>query len=471
MRPNTNAILTAACTVVALAGPLALADDDAQWQFGGRQQSNLDQMGMRVPDPPIKAAQMDHYAKVLGMDEAQLMMAQELHTGFRDQYMREWLTYAESASDAQSLAMMTQDWQAMQTEASERRATFQKSVDERTESLLSDIRLLLTQEQEANWSRLERDRRRERYLPSMSDNGVRAMDLVAMADLLGLDDAERASLNTMLEVYASELDGALVSYISKADALDDKIDRYEKRQGEMMKLYEGDQPDMEKIMEVQQDFAELGSQLSTLTLALHKESQRVLDVNRRHTAALAREIPSHAKSEFERMTTRPAQNANPWMSGEFSRYKRSVTFLENIEQMRTAYEAQFRAMDNGSGAFEGIFQMMRAVEPLSEDQKREVELITADYESEMDAIRKEAARKAGRAADEDEQRMITVPTPRGNVTLYKMGENGWGGAWMGGGDGEQDEETQKRKAEIDQESIDRLRAILTFYQRAAIAQN
>jgi hypothetical protein len=405
------------------------------------------------------------------MDDEQLSYAQDLHTTFRDRYMTEWLTYAEASSDAQTRAMMTQDWQSVQGAQGERRAEFEKFVDGLTDELFADIRILLTREQEDNWASLERDRRRERYLPGMSDNGVRAMDLVAITDLLGLDDQTRASLDEMLEVYAAELDGALLAYISKANAVDDKIDRYEKLQMQMSTMHQqGEEPDMDKLMELQEDFAEIGSQLTDITLALHKEATRVLDVNRQHTQALAREIPSHAQSEFERMTTRPAMSANPWMSGDFSRYKRCVAFLENIEDMRGAYEGQLRAMDNGEGRFEGIVQLMRAVEPLSADQKREVEFITADYEREMDQVRKDAARKAGKE-DEDEQRMLSVPTPRGVVTLYKMSENGFGGAWFNGGDNNQDEDTLKRKAEIDQRAMDRLRPILTFYQRAAVAQN
>lgn len=470
-RPLSLAALALCSTTIAITAPASAQDDgESQWQFAGRMGDDMSMWGLSDPRPPIRDLQLDHYIAILGLDDTQKALAHELHTAYAQEHLREWLTYAEANSDARSSAMLTQDWQAMQTDQATRSAQWRDTTQRATESFLNDLRLLLSADQETNWEAFERGRRREQMLPKLATSGPQAVDLVQLTSTLDLSEAELAELKPLLDHYTAELDEALIPFTTKAAALDKTIDDFEKAQAEMATAWSGDEQDMDKVMKAQEDFGKRQADVTSEALALRADVQRVLDIQRRHTKLILEAIPSTARDDYERATSKRATGRDIFSAITYSRYKQAVTTLENIDAMRSAWTVQAEAVGFGD-QIAGALDIMSNTEPLSDDQKDDIAQITERYDAAIEALDRNAARDDDPAGDDaDEPSQISIPTERGIVSLYKYDEADFGVARFAGTAGD-DPEQQKERAEIEQNAIDELRGVLTFYQRAMIAQN
>lgn len=98
--------------------------------------------------------------------------------------------------------------------------------DAAEKQFISDLKSLLTKEQEPLWPRIERLRRRESPAPGMSFSSVAGerVDLIKLVDQLKLPEAKQTGISPLLEQYEQELDAAIVTRNELMQSKREKID-------------------------------------------------------------------------------------------------------------------------------------------------------------------------------------------------------------------------------------------------------
>lgn len=186
---------------------------------------------------------LNRWGKILNFTPEQLEAAKTLRSGF-DADLAKARDEAKPAIDAARAEMR----EGFDTEVMRRLSgTFQTLRDKRDaaeKQFVSDLKSLLTKEQEPLWPRIERLRRRESPAPGMSFSSVAGerVDLVKLVDQLKLPEAKQAGLSPLLEQYEQELDAAIVTRNELMQSKREKIDALlEKNEPEGITAFELDE--------------------------------------------------------------------------------------------------------------------------------------------------------------------------------------------------------------------------------------
>ena len=187
-------IIAAMCVLA-----IAPADSSAQFGMGG--------MGGGMNVDPISKRGVRSYAKLLGLDESQLDSALTLLEGNQQQFrgmmqsLREEMQNGGFMSDPEGMRAKMKDMQV--------------KVEESERQFFDDLKLLLTPEQSEKWSKLERFRRREKFLRFGMVSGA-GVDIVQVLDRTKSAEGAQPELSDALERYELEMDRLLVDFESTA---------------------------------------------------------------------------------------------------------------------------------------------------------------------------------------------------------------------------------------------------------------
>lgn len=164
--------------------------------------------GGAMSGPPVTSREVERYAAIVGMDEAQLADVQQMHEGFLADFgaareammdrMRELTAEAQETGDH---AILIEELPPVMDEFRERSETLR-------DGFFEDFRLVLTPAQDARWLAVERVRRRERTLANGELPGE-SVDLAALAGELEVPAPASGEVATLLERYELDLDRAL----------------------------------------------------------------------------------------------------------------------------------------------------------------------------------------------------------------------------------------------------------------------
>jgi hypothetical protein len=161
--------------------------------------------GMNID--PISKRGVRSYAKLLGMDETQLDSALTLLEGNQQQFrgmmqsLREEMQNGGFMSDPEGMRAKMRD---MQTK-----------VEESERQFFDDLKLLLTPEQSEQWPKLERYRRREKFLRFGMVSGA-GVDVAQIIERTNATEGAQPELTDALERYELEMDRLLVDFESTA---------------------------------------------------------------------------------------------------------------------------------------------------------------------------------------------------------------------------------------------------------------
>jgi hypothetical protein len=410
---------------------------------------------------PISDRQIEALTEDLALDADQQAVIDDLLGALRVRHRQAWVAFAESRSDAQHAMNASRDYGAQQTKLTDLAAAFNDEQKSVVETFFNDVRLILTPEQEKAWPRVEIDRRRTATLVQYASYNDEAIDLVAIVDALDISDDTRADLAPILDRYVQTLDPILDARNRKLEALGAKLRDIEKLRAKTMSP--GPEFD-EEMMRAYQEIEEQGRKVIPDALEARRACARVRDVNREFKREVEEHLPPGALEDWNKATTFDLnQNRFPWMNQ--SRAENMFNTLENLDQMRNTFEMQASMYEN-SGMGEYV-SLIRAVEPMSPSQLDQLERIKERHESRIDRLEREN-KPAARHDDEDPS-FIQVRTPDGTLTLTRIAEdaNQMGGFWPGMPN--DDPELAKKRNEIEQQTIDEIRDILTINQRAIVA--
>ncbi len=162
-----------------------------------------------VSGPQIDSQEIEKYKDLLVLDAEQLDAARQLQQAYVAELAKLGEKVREITDAAREEFRQTRDgsvWRDLRGVVEK----FSEQRDALTASTLSDLRLLLTPEQDARWTDVEQFRRRRHDLvqgASLSGEGV---DLIALTEGAEIPEASRAAVDTLLAQYAGELDRAIL---------------------------------------------------------------------------------------------------------------------------------------------------------------------------------------------------------------------------------------------------------------------
>lgn len=170
------------------------------------------------PGQPImrrakREPRIERYARVLGLDEAQLEVARDLDVAYQRSTAEAGGRMHAAMKDAQA-DMSEGDHAAFQEKMQKTMKEHRQASKALTEQFLNDLRALLTPEQQGNWVRLERLRRRESTLVGMQ--GMRAneiggawLDLFPLVGKLEVPAEAKPKVDEIMGLYEVDIDRPL----------------------------------------------------------------------------------------------------------------------------------------------------------------------------------------------------------------------------------------------------------------------
>lgn len=158
----------------------------------------------------ITRASVEAYAKKLNLTADQKAAATALHEGYDTAVTQANKEFQSEMEEVRKSVEETDDASAFMEKMPKLRDQLNKKTKELEKSFMGDLQSLLTTEQNASWSSVERHRRRETQLRpgSVSGEGVNLLDVV---EGLKLPADVQAKINEPLNDYEMDMDRALIS--------------------------------------------------------------------------------------------------------------------------------------------------------------------------------------------------------------------------------------------------------------------
>lgn len=168
--------------------------------------------GIRLSRTP-RESKIERYARVLALDEAQLDVAKDLTVAYERSVAEARKALNTAMKEAQS-DMNAGDHTAFQERMGKAMKEHGEASKTLTEQYLSDLKSLLHPDQEANWAKLERLRRRESVLSGMmmpggGSIGGSNVDLIPMVGRLEVPEGAKPKVDETLLLYEVDLDRPL----------------------------------------------------------------------------------------------------------------------------------------------------------------------------------------------------------------------------------------------------------------------
>jgi hypothetical protein len=228
--------------------------------------------------PAMTQRELDGYAGILGLDEAQREAAKELLASYTTEFEKASREQAEKMRRISEEFRETRDdevWQQMGP-ISEK---YSKHAAELEKSLLNDIKTLCDEKQLAQWPRMERTRRRDRTIDRGTVSGE-SVDLVRIVAGLELPADARTALASQLEAYEQDLDRVLEA---RNKIIDQQAASFTPGRGPMTF-------DMEKFQKQMADAREAG--------------EKVREVNQRYARSIEGLLPESSQAAFSMQVKR-----------------------------------------------------------------------------------------------------------------------------------------------------------------------
>ncbi|QQS08959.1 MAG: hypothetical protein IPK69_13440 [Phycisphaerales bacterium] len=199
-RTGVASIAIAIAGAAAIVGPAPTAS--AQFLSGGMN------MGM---DMSISRRSLDSYAKILDLTDDQKTAARALLEGQRaaaKDLAKEMQTKMESMMEE---ARESSDWTQFQKKSMAIQEEMEKKATSQEKAFYEDVKLLLTPEQEAQWPKIERHRRRETIMRFGIVGGM-SVDLYKVLDQAKIEPGSVEGLVEILDRYETDLDTRLKDF-------------------------------------------------------------------------------------------------------------------------------------------------------------------------------------------------------------------------------------------------------------------
>jgi len=307
--------------------------------------------------------------------------------------------------------------------------------------------LLLSSDQADQWPLLEREHRRLKTLGAYASFQAERTDLVLSVQSLNLDEATSESLRPLLDEYRLQIDAALLPRNTKARSLGDKLQTLQQKQD--------DARSMENPMEMHEVWGKIREEqqeLVPLALELHALCKRARDINLHYQARIEEQLPADAADTFRKLTATSEHNP---LGGMF----RAQRMLNSLEMLTRSTGNLRHHMASG---------MNLDVPALTDEQKQQIEQLREGFETKRSTL---FARHLPSGWMQAESSFINLSTPQGSLSLSRRADVRSQGNITRTVNGVPiSDELQSGIHTLDQETVDRLRQILTIEQRQMLVQ-
>ncbi|MBL8745342.1 MAG: hypothetical protein JNK58_03190 [Phycisphaerae bacterium] len=232
-------------------------------------------------EPPVNSKQIARYADLLGLDADQREAAAALLEGMQAEWdagarkMREEMeSIREEFQESRDPSIWTERLPSIMRKQRESRSRMEQT-------LMSDFKSLLTDEQQGGWSQVERTYRRDTTIPRGRLSGE-SVDLVKLAEELPLSEASRSIVQSTLDQYEADLDRALIER-------NDIVERAQQRAGDGPAA-------MERALQ-DEEFMKLREKAREARL-------KVRETNQRYARQVASALPADEAAKFNEAFTR-----------------------------------------------------------------------------------------------------------------------------------------------------------------------
>jgi len=223
--------------------------------------------------PAMTERDVSRYGGLLKLTPEQQEAAKDLVSGYTLEYEKLAKERREKMRDLSEEARESKDFSIME-QMGPMLEKFGKQADAMEESLISDLKSILSNEQTALWPKFERTRRREKTITRGTLAGE-SVDLVRIVDELELTPAVRAPLMETMEQYESDLDRVLVERNKVQDE-------------------EAAKSPMGKSGTIAIDVTSFAESQKKITEA----GKKVRDVNKRYTPSIEGQLPEASRAAF-----------------------------------------------------------------------------------------------------------------------------------------------------------------------------
>jgi len=158
--------------------------------------------------PAMNERQFERYARVLGLDETQRIVAGEMLAEYRKKFDEAANEVRERRRELMEKARATGDFGVFREEMPDVNEKWSKASERLERELLDNLRSLLREDQLENWSSFEREKRRAELLPDARLGGEDVDVATLVTEIVG-DDETLDEVDRMLDQYAIEVDAAL----------------------------------------------------------------------------------------------------------------------------------------------------------------------------------------------------------------------------------------------------------------------
>lgn len=331
--------------------------------------------GGQMFEPGVSTRDLDTYAEFLSMTPEQKEAATALLEGYQSEFDRIAKSMRDTTDAAREEFRDTRDF-TVWDDLRPKMEAFQAKRKEMESALLSDVKVLMTDEQAARWPELERLRRRETTLRRGFLSGE-TVDIVRLVQDSRLPAEAMEEVKPLLSQYELELDRVLI----------ERNEQYEAGMSRGIDLFR--QGDMAAVNELFNKARESGV--------------KVRDVNRRFARLVEGIIPEEQRGTF----------AREFKERSFPRVYRDSFALRSLDAAAEFGDA-------------------------TPEQKAAISELRDGYSREAEA----ANEKWSKAIEESEM----------TITPMEM---------MGGGGGPGLREGRTARRDIDQKTVEKLKALLT----------
>lgn len=163
----------------------------------------------RAQEPPVSSGELNRYADLLNLTDAQREAARSLLEGMQAEFQTAAEKMREEMQALRDEAQEDGDFTAFREKMPEIMSRMSDSRTRLEKGFFDDLKSTLTDDQTAKWPALERMRRRDQGLPRGRLAGE-SMDLARIVSDLKLPADAKQSVAPLLEQYESDLDRELI---------------------------------------------------------------------------------------------------------------------------------------------------------------------------------------------------------------------------------------------------------------------
>ena len=420
--------------------PGALGADADDW--GLSEVRDYDYWWFRTPPHLIAPREVERLAASLDLTDPQQSALEALVLSAERAFEDDWLELAESFDDLRWGAETRQDrdWRARRRRMRQIHHQSDTQLDAARAAIRSDLQLILTDVQASSWDHAMRDHLRRTTLAEYANLNGETVDLLAVTELIeGLTDAQRGAIDAELETYAIELDTAL----SARRAARTNLERA------CRKL---DDSRMSETQASKEELQGLTNDVIRQALRTWDASRRIRDINDRYATLVGDML-----GETERQRLKELTADAPLPGGEYqgqSRGLRMLRFAANLDDVGDAARTQGRY--ETSRWTLSMAEAAQGVEPLTQDQREHIAQLTETYEAEYSRLRRQHDIPDLRDSNEN---AIQVRCDEGRVEMQRkkrVDSRSSGQDWTA---------YRQDLGKLDEETVEKLRALLTVRQR------